>query len=66
MYLKKTMIYLQQKHPLRYDTSDYDTKLDAMSKWCNDNGIVATPTYFVNGRQLPAIYSIEDLKYLLL
>jgi len=54
------------KHPLRYDTSDYDIKLDAMSKWCNDNGIVATPTYFVNGRQLPEMYSIEDLKYLLL
>lgn len=52
-------------HPLQNNLSDYDLKLDKMSEWCINNKISATPTYFINGRQLPEIYSVEDLKYLL-
>jgi uncharacterized membrane protein len=36
-----------------------------MSDWCNDMKITATPTFFVNGYQLPSIYSARDLKYFL-
>lgn len=53
------------KHPLQNNSTDYDVKLDKMSEWCINNKIASTPTYFINGRQLPEIYSVEDLKYLL-
>jgi len=43
-----------------------DHKLKAMSTWCKDMDIAATPTYFLNGYQLPDAYSVEDLEYFLL
>ncbi len=33
-------------------------------QWCIQNQFFATPLVFVNGKQLPGIYSIDDLKYL--
>lgn len=33
--------------------------------YCSKNQIVKTPTIVFNGRELPEIYSVEDLKYLL-
>lgn len=63
------------------DKKDYDTfaakyllngelelqgkKLEAMDKWCKEIGISFTPTFFVNGYQLPEAYSVNDLKHLL-
>ena len=40
-------------------------KLEAMSNWCKAVGIAYTPTFFVNGFQLPQLYKIEDLNHLL-
>ncbi|MGN6164447.1 MAG: thioredoxin domain-containing protein, partial [Flavisolibacter sp.] len=40
-------------------------KLEAMDEWCKATGISFTPTFFVNGYQLPELYKIEDLKHLL-
>jgi protein-disulfide isomerase len=40
-------------------------KLEVMDKWCKVMKIEATPTFFVNGYQLPAVYKIENVKYLL-
>jgi len=40
-------------------------KLEAMDEWCKQTGISFTPTFFINGCQLPATYKIEDLKHLL-
>lgn len=38
------------------DTKTYKT-------WCDTNHITHTPTFFVQGKQLPDLYSIEDLAY---
>ncbi|SEK65561.1 vitamin K epoxide reductase family protein [Parapedobacter koreensis] len=54
----------------KYPVSDTDLqeqgkKLDEMWLWCNHAGILYTPTFFFNGQQLPDIYDIDDLKYML-
>jgi uncharacterized membrane protein len=38
-----------------------DTKTH--STWCNENHITHTPTFFVQGKQLPDLYRVEDLAY---
>jgi uncharacterized membrane protein len=43
----------------------YASRINEMSKWCKENGITFTPTFFFNGYQLPDSYNIEDLKYFL-
>jgi len=40
-------------------------EVDAMDRWCRAASIAFTPTLFVNGHQLPALYRVEDLRYLL-
>jgi protein-disulfide isomerase len=43
-----------------------ENKIDAMQSWCDKTGIYFTPTFFVNGFQLPEeIYNVNDLKYFL-
>ncbi|MDE1193018.1 MAG: vitamin K epoxide reductase family protein [Arachidicoccus sp.] len=39
--------------------------LKAMAEWCSKTEIAFTPTFFVNGYQLPEIYTVADLKYFL-
>lgn len=34
-------------------------------KWCANNEITSTPTMFLNGMEVPAIYSINDLDYMI-
>lgn len=41
-------------------------KLAAMRKWCTEMNVRSTPTFFLDGNQLPDAYSIEDLEYFLL
>lgn len=46
------------------------TCLRKVAKHYKRNGLLkmkieATPTFFVNGHQLPSVYKIEDVKYLL-
>ncbi len=38
-------------------------KIEEMSNWCNNTKIVFTPTYFINGYQLPELYNIDDVGY---
>lgn len=40
-------------------------KIEAMHQWCEKTQISFTPTFFVNGYQLPEIYHVGDLKYFL-
>ncbi|MGF7230552.1 DsbA family protein, partial [Arachidicoccus sp.] len=40
-------------------------KMAAMYRWCNKEGVMTTPTFFVNGHRLPEMYSVADLKYFL-
>lgn len=48
-----------------YCPSSEGQALKQMSDWCNETRIDFTPTFFVNGRQLPEMYNIADLKYFL-
>jgi len=51
------------KYILNGELEKQDEKLKAMKKWCDEVKIEFTPTYFVNGYQLPKQYKIEELKY---
>lgn len=66
------------KYPMNGELQQQGEKLQAMSDWCEKTGISFTPTFFVSTpspsgrdeegpemRQLPDIYGVEDLKYLL-
>ncbi len=39
--------------------------LEKQKEWCQYANITATPTIFINGRRLPDLFQIPDLKYLL-
>lgn len=41
------------------------TENQEIKKYCSINNINRTPTILVNGRVLPAVYNIEDLKYII-
>ncbi len=53
------------KYPMNGELQRQGEKLEAMSTWCNKNEIIFTPTFFVNGNQLPEMYTVNDLKYFL-
>lgn len=44
------------------NTSHYD-KIRRQKEWCSAADISGTPTLFLNGRKLPEVYFVEDLKY---
>lgn len=43
-----------------------EPEINRMNDWCQANGIQHTPTYFVNGYRLPAVYKLQDLQHFLL
>ena len=53
------------KYSLNGELEMKESKLEAMDKWTKETDISFTPTIFVNDYQLPEIYTIEDLNYLL-
>lgn len=53
------------KYPLRNKLELQDNEILKMSDWCQKNKIDFTPTFFINGNQLPEIYSPADLKFFL-
>ncbi len=62
---KKDYEVFTKKYPMNGELQMQDTKVDAMDKWCKATEISFTPTFFVNGYQLPEVYEIKDLKYFL-
>jgi thiol-disulfide isomerase/thioredoxin len=57
-----------EKFAVKYPVQNLEAqvaKIDEMHQWCNDNAVSFTPTYFFNGRQLPSLYKLADLKYFL-
>lgn len=54
-----------ERYPVNEVLDKQDEKITAMNKWCEKMEISYTPTFFVNGRQLPEGYYIHDLKYFL-
>lgn len=53
------------KHPMDCELKEQNEKIDAMRDWCLKTGIQFTPTFFINGYQLPANYGVNDIKYFL-
>ncbi|WP_346766831.1 thioredoxin domain-containing protein [Pseudoflavitalea sp. G-6-1-2] len=51
--------------PVREDLNKPSTSIEAMYSWCRKNNTNYTPSYYLNGHQLPAAYSIADLQYFL-
>ncbi|HJV20948.1 MAG TPA: vitamin K epoxide reductase family protein [Sediminibacterium sp.] len=66
-YLAKDKDYdmFSKKYPIIGELSQYNTKLDDMTKWCVANDITYTPTFFINGYELPEMYNIKDLKHMI-
>lgn len=62
---KKDYEVFAQKYPMNGELKKQGDKIEAMRNWCNETGIQFTPTFFINGYQLPSNYSVNDLKYFL-
>lgn len=64
-YMSKNKDYdsFAEKYPVEIPLNKYDSKLDEMSKWCKINNISYTPTIYINGYELPDMYSVGDLRY---
>ena len=62
---KKDYEAFAAKYPMNGELKLQDDQLSAMNHWCKETGISFTPTIFVNGYQLPEIYTVADLKYFL-
>jgi uncharacterized membrane protein len=68
---KKDYETFAQKYPLTTNGSnppplgEMEGALEKMSEWCDKAGIRFTPTIFINGKQLPNNYNVEELKYIL-
>jgi thiol-disulfide isomerase/thioredoxin len=63
---KKDYDAFAAKYPMNGELAKQGAKLAAMSKWCKDIDVAATPTFFIDGNQMPDAYSIEDIQYFLL
>lgn len=53
------------KYPVNTEILPADRKIEVMDDWCRQEGIAFTPTYFLDGYQLPAIYTLADLRQFL-
>jgi len=64
-YLAKEKNYnvFADKYPMTEQLLQQDVKIEAMQSWCEQTQIDYTPTIFINGQQLPEMYTVEDLKY---
>jgi len=64
--LKKPTPYnLINTFPLKGTIADCKADIESMASWCAVQNIDNVPTLFVNGRPLPYIYDIKDLKFAL-
>ncbi|WP_223583048.1 vitamin K epoxide reductase family protein [Sphingobacterium sp. GVS05A] len=51
------------KYPMNGELKTQTNKAIAMHEWCEKMKIRATPTFFINGKELPESYDFSDLKY---
>jgi uncharacterized membrane protein len=66
-YLKVNRGYeeFSRNYPITEMLELQNPKIDEMLAWTEENKISFTPTIFVNGKQLPERYTINDLKFIL-
>jgi hypothetical protein len=62
---KKDYDAFADEYPMNGELEKQNKIIENMNKWCREIDIQFTPTFFINGYQLPDIYSIGDIKYLL-
>jgi len=63
--LDKNLNYFIEKYPIKANLTDFNPKIFEMRRWCNEMKIRATPTIFINNRETPNIYDIEELPNLI-
>jgi uncharacterized membrane protein len=63
---KKNYTGFAKNNPINEQMNTQNEKIESMFSWCRKIDITFTPTFFINGFQLPDVYNIEDLQYFLL
>ncbi len=64
-YLNQDYQSLVNNFPIQKTPENLDEKVREMRDWCKSAGITHTPTIYVNGWQLPEVYDVIQLKYML-
>ena len=65
-YVNMDMTSFKRSHGVNgSDKSRNETNACAMYDFCAYMGIIGTPTIFINGYELPKMYSVSDLLYLI-
>jgi Protein-disulfide isomerase len=66
-YMAETRDYtaFSNKYPMDGELKKQRYKIEDMHRWCQQMKITVTPTFFINGFQLPDSYRIEELKHIL-
>lgn len=62
---QKKLSILAAAYPVNGLAEAQHEKIVAMDTWCRKVGIEYTPTFFINGNQLPGAYSLGDIGYFL-
>jgi uncharacterized membrane protein len=62
---KKDYEEFAKKYPMNGELKQQYEALEKMSEWCDIAEIHFTPTIFINGKQLPSNYNVDELKYIL-
>lgn len=58
------MEQFKQKYPVEQSHTKWNTdNAGKMHQFCQETGIIGTPTIFINGHELPANYQISDLTF---
>ncbi|RZJ77469.1 MAG: hypothetical protein EOO47_16725 [Flavobacterium sp.] len=52
-------------YPLKFSDNEASNFLKLQAGWCENVGIVETPTIFLNGYILPNLYDLPELKFLI-
>ena len=59
---KKDYEFFAKKYPMNGELKEQEDKILRMRDWCDQMKVRATPTIFINGKELPDSYLIEELK----
>lgn len=51
-----------EKYPMNGELKQQESKIRAMREWCDRMKIRATPTFYINERELPDSYRVNELK----
>ena len=59
---KKDYTVFAEKYPMNGELNQQERKIKAMREWCDNMKIRATPTFYINGKELPESYRVNELK----